>query len=310
MALHRNTVRVALFLALAGFVGGCTPGIQLARWKPARYNLGATRKLAVTGVVGHPAAQGVVLDQLQRQILERGYHTLLSTGGAAGTAITVTTGGTQVNVTTGAQGPRASAEVYLSGTVTRYSLSETQKWEEVGSGENKRKVKTLTPWANVRVSFQVARPDGQILMLKEYEGRASGQSREVHARPLDDALDLYDRATRYVVSSFLDDITPRQVVEKIELDKSTPSLKIGLERAKAGDLAGAELAWKEVARQEPGNAGAIYNLGVLLETRGEFDDAAEHYRRAYALSARSLYRDALNALNRRLREHDALQQRI
>ena len=51
----------------------------------------------------------------------------------------------------------------------------------------------------------------------------------------------------------------------------------------AGDLTGAETAYRALLKQNPGSAEALGNLGVVLARQARYDDAAEAYRRALRL---------------------------
>ncbi len=54
----------------------------------------------------------------------------------------------------------------------------------------------------------------------------------------------------------------------------------------------------------------MYNIGVLLETRGDFEKAAQNYRSAIELGGLPLYQEALDNMNRRLAEAQSLNQGI
>ena len=73
---------------------------------------------------------------------------------------------------------------------------------------------------------------------------------------------------------------------------------------------GAFSAWGALLAQNPANAGALYNIGVLLETRGEFEQAAAHYNQAIQIFGKPLYREALENMNRRLAEAQSLNRGI
>jgi tetratricopeptide (TPR) repeat protein len=302
----RSFLLVVAVLLLAG-TEACAPGIRVTRLQPSRYNLGTTRRVAVLEVNGNPNATPLVISQLQKQILDRRFYSLINAVNR-GLSITVTAAGTRIDV--GGIRQQVDADVYVNAMITRYDYSEVEKQEEKTEKGRKYYVTKYQPEARVRVNFQVVKSDGQVIVLRDYDGDDTGTSYEAGRRPSRSATDLLESAARESVGRFLDDITPHQVVEKIELDESDDTLKPGIKMAEAGDLAGAERSWNDVLARSPNNAGAIYNVGVLLETRGEFDQAAGNYTRAFQLNPKGLYHDSLEDLNRRLADAQALQQQI
>lgn len=299
-----------LLLALAT---ACAPAIQVSRLQPAPYNLGATRSVAVLDVRASRDDARLVWSELQHQVLDRGYFALHDAQ-ASGLSFVVRPGMMRVEIAS--IRPRIAADAYVVAHVHRIDFYEESHYERVDDDarddrkeQRKRRGRlVMTPHARATIEFQVVRQDGRVVVAETYEGHESGPSRGVHESLAVSPEKLIRDAVSEAVSEFLSDITPRRVVERIELDDDDRALVPGVKLAGKGDLAGAEQAWREVVRQNPRAAGAIYNLGVLLETRGEFDQAAEHYQRAFDISARPLYRRAGDALQRRLGEAASLQE--
>ena len=300
--------RRALALGLlAATLCACAPGIEVTRLQPSRFNLGSTRRVAVLQVTARPRAQAIVLTQLQEQIVNRRFYKLINAVNR-GLSITVTAAGTNIDV--GSIRQQVDADVYLNANVLRFDVRTTQHQETEYDHGKKYQVAEYRPEAHVRINFQVVKANGEVLVLRDYRGEDDGAEYKAGESPSESREDLLEGAVRQAVAGFLGDITPRQVVEKIELDEDDPALKPGVNLASHGDLAGAEQAWRAVLAQNPNNAGAIYDVGVLLETRGDFDQAAANYKHAFELRPKSLYRDALQDLNRRLSDAQALQQKI
>lgn len=306
MRRQRMSAKAAAGLAAALMLGAaCAPGIQVTRLRPARYNLGAARKMAVLRVDGAPDASALVLASLQRAIVNRNYYTLIN---AVSRNITIVVPGVGARVDVGGVADRVDADAYVLASVLRCEVEETEREESRTENGRKFTYLSVTPEGKARISFQVVRRDGQVIVMDDYSGRSSAPSFDATKRRAYSRGDLLENAVRSAVDSFMWDVTPRQVVEKIELDESLDALKPGVKAASEGDLRGAESSWNAVLSGDPNNAGAIYNLGVLQETRGDFDAASASYRRASQLSPKPLYRAALENLERRLREAQSLQQ--
>lgn len=107
------------------------------------------------------------------------------------------------------------------------------------------------------------------------------------------------RAVQAAVRRFLRTLLPRRL--DIELAVETGGdLTPGVERALAGDLPGAEAAFTQLTTADPTHARAWYNLGVIRELSGDEERALDAYRTAYGLRGSSLYRAAVEQLERRL----------
>lgn len=92
---------------------------------------------------------------------------------------------------------------------------------------------------------------------------------------------------RAVVEQFLADFTPDTSTQTLDWDEDA-SAAAGLALARRGDLAGAEAAWRSES-----TAAAHYNLGVLLESKGDPAGALAEYAAAAAVSADPRYAKAL-----------------
>ncbi len=293
--------RSATFWAAAVLVAcsGCAPGMQVTRIAPAYYNLGNTRRVAVLEVTGEPQAMAQVLTDLQQKVIDDRYYQLV-VATDRGATFTVSAQGGFIEI--GEVRRLVEADVYLNAHVRHYDYREVEKVEN--------KVTRYQPEAKVRVNFQVVKADGRVIVFRDYEGTASAPAFDAGKRPSRPPTAVLDDAIREAVRRFTTDITPHQVYEKIVFDDATEDLKPGIKLAEAGDLAGAERAWADLVAKNPSNAGAIYNIGVLLETRGEFEQAAAHYNQAISLLSKPLYQSALENMNRRLAETQSLNQGI
>lgn len=293
-----------LFLVCAGvLVSACAPSLRVTRLKPSRVNLGATRSVAVLQVNGEPRAASQTIVELQRNVVDGRYYQLIN---AINRGILLPVGGGNY-VDVGYVRSQLQADVYLVASVLRSEFVEERRTSTRTENGRSIDVVKLHPKGYARVNFQVVMADGRVVVFRDYVGEHEGAGYERQSRVSVRANDYIDEAIRRAVAAFVADITPRRVVEYIELDDSEPALKPGIKLAQDGNLAAAESSWMQVLARQPRSAGATYNLGVLLETRGEFDEADAAYRKAIELSPKALYRDALRDMRRRLYEAQALQ---
>jgi hypothetical protein len=278
---------------------GCAPAMQVTRLAPSTYNLGNTKRVAVLEVTGDRRAVDQVINALQHRIIDDRYYSLVvATDRGATFAVTALGGLIEI----GEVRQRVEADVYVKAHVSRY------EYEELPKEENK--VARYQPEAHVTINFQVVKNDGRVVVFRDYMANQSGTAFDSGKKPNRAPADLLDDGVRSAVSNFADDITPHTVVDRIVFDDADALLKPGIKKAQDGDLAGAERDWLTLLSQNPNNAGALYNIGVLLETRGEFEQAAAHYNQAIELFGKPLYREALDNMNRRLAEAQSLNQGI
>lgn len=294
-------------LAVACVVGAmtaCAPGIKVARMKPARFNLGATRTVAVLQVNGEPSAASQVMVELQRSVMNDRYYQLIN---AVNRGILLQVGGLNARVDVGQARSQVNADVFLMANVLRQEVIEERKTTEKIEDGRKYNVTTITPKGYAKINMQVVKADGQVLIFRDYWAEYNGASFETGERRRYNAADLIESAIQKTVRNFVSDITPSRVIEKIVLDDAEPAVKPGVKLAEKGNLNGAWVSWQAVLDANPRSPGAIYNQGVLLETRGDFDEAADAYRKAIEISPKPLYRDALYDLRKRLSDAQSLQ---
>ena len=277
----------------------CAPAMQVTRLAPAYYNLGNTKRVAVLEVNGEGGAVAQVIAALQQRILDDGYYSLIVATNR-GAAFTVSTPGGLIEI--GQVRRLVDADVYVNANVTRYDYLESESDEKRGEKE----VHRYQPESYVRINFQVVKNDGRVLVFRDYDGHVSGSKYDEGQKPSGNRSNLLEGAVRGAVSSFTGDITPRRITERIVFDDGDESLKPGIKMAENGDLGGAERAFSTLLSTNPNNAGAIYNMGVLLETRGEFEQAAQAYSQAIHLLGKALYKEALENMNRRIAEAQSL----
>ncbi len=293
------------FIVLAAAVGlvlstACAPAMQVTRLAPSTYNLGNTKRVAVLEVNGDPQAVAQVVAGLQQRIINDRYYTLVVATNRGATFIATALGGF---IEIGEVRRIVDADVYLNANITRYEYREEERREN-------DKPTRYAPQAHVRINFQVVKNDGRVVVYRDYEGSDTAPLFDSGKRSDRAPVAMLDNAVRGAIGSFASDITPRMVTDRIVFDNDDELLKPGVKKAQDGDLAGAERDWQTLLSQNPANAGAIYNIGVLLETRGEFEQATANYNQALTLFGKPLYREALENMNRRLAEAKSLNQGI
>lgn len=96
-------------------------------------------------------------------------------------------------------------------------------------------------------------------------------------------------------AALLEAITPRRVTRRLQLDDSDGSQDPMLRAATEGRIARAHEDLRRYLERHPDNAAAAYNLALLTEALGRYEDAIQYYDRALALDDEPLYRRARQA---------------
>jgi tetratricopeptide (TPR) repeat protein len=134
----------------------------------------------------------------------------------------------------------------------------------------------------------------------EFDGHASGEVSKL-SRSI-----VLERAARDAVGKFLESITPRWVTRSVPLDDEDPAQAPWLETARAGAIASAASEATRYLQQNPGNPSAAYNLAVLLDAMGDYEQALAMYDRSLA-AEKPFYREAREGCARRLAAQRALE---
>jgi tetratricopeptide (TPR) repeat protein len=87
----------------------------------------------------------------------------------------------------------------------------------------------------------------------------------------------------------------------VELDVDSSLLQPGATAAARGDLEEARASFESVHARHPELAAAAYDLGLVLEALGRWEEAEALYADAVSKKDDRLYRDALESVRARLR---------
>ena len=261
--------------ALAGvlLLGACAPTLRVARPSPAVVDLGPRALvLSLVRVDGPADSAEVVVHTLKGRAARQGYFQVepWAPGGAPD-----------------ASGRRA----YVSLDVAEWSFASPAT--KGGDAE---------PQARVRLQTRVARtPEGPWSEPYETGGLVEG-SESASDVSRAGASQLLVEASLRAVDDLLRALAPKPRVEEVELDVDSPLLQPGATAAARGDLEEARASFESVHARHPELAAASYDLGLVLEALGRWEEAEALYADAVAKrQADRLYRDALESVRARLR---------
>ncbi|HZJ54195.1 MAG TPA: tetratricopeptide repeat protein [Myxococcaceae bacterium] len=160
----------------------------------------------------------------------------------------------------------------------------------------------MEPQARVRLLTRVARtPEGPWSEPYETGGLVEGSESASDVSRAGDSQLLVEANLR-AVDDLLRALAPRPRVEEVELDVDSPLLQPGANAAARGDLEEARASFESVHARHPELAAAAYDLGLVLEALGRWEEAEALYGDAVSKKPDDrLYRDALGNVRARLR---------
>ncbi len=246
--------------------------MRVSRPEPAVLDLGPSgRVLSVVRVDGPDDSPSVVVHTLKGRAARQGYF--------------------QVDAWKEGATPDATGH-------TAYVWLEVAEWSfaapHTPAGE-------AEPHARVRLRTRLARaPEGPWSEPYETGGLVEGTENASDVTRAGESQLLLESSLR-TVDDLLRALAPRPRIEEVELDIDSPLLQPGAAAAARGDLDEARASFAQVHSRHPELPGAAYDLGLVLETSGELDQAEALYTQAVSMKNDRLYRDALRSVQVRLR---------
>ena len=246
--------------------------MRVSRPAPAAVDLGpSARMLSLVRVDGPDDSPSVVVHTLKGRAARQGYF--------------------QVDAWRDGTPPDATG-------ATAYVWLEVAEWSfaapRTPAGE-------AEPHARVRLRTRLARsPEGPWSEPYETGGLVEGTESASDVSRAGESQLLLESSLR-AVDDLLRALAPRPRVEEVELDVDSPLLQPGATAAARGDLEEARASFASVHARHPDLPGAAYDLGLVLETLGELEQAEALYALALSMKDDRLYRDALQSVRLRLR---------
>ncbi len=301
-------------LPLVAVLGvGCAPTLRVNVLQPAPVNLGAARQLSVVQSEGRRSAREVVIEEFLKQ----------ARGGAFFTAqdrseegINVRVAGRTVQVSGGTGPGQSPDEVGLridvvgwdarpetrvrTRTVQDKVVEKDKNGKEVTKYVDRKEEYSVNVLAaKVVLSVTAFNAKGQAMLAEtEFEGRYDGDREEPALKA----------AAAQAVTHLLRQITPSYVVKTIRMDDEDEKQKPIIKIAEQGNVGFAIEEMQKYAKENPNNGAALYNLAVLLDAAGRYQEAMDHYSQALRLKTKDYYIDAKSECAQRLANQQALQQ--
>jgi tetratricopeptide (TPR) repeat protein len=121
-----------------------------------------------------------------------------------------------------------------------------------------------------------------------------------------DQMGAMARAADLVSDNFVADLRPSRICNVVEMDDSDSRVETGIRLCEVGQFDAAYTAFSDLAARAPDSAPILYNLAVLKESRGEYDDAETLLLQATKREPKAIYYVALERVRAARRDAEAL----
>ena len=289
---RRLLVPLALALATA-----CVPTIRVNVLQPAPVNLGASKQLSIFETSGRRSAREEVVGELTRQVRADGYFTLTD---RSEEGISVKVAG-QTATASGAKTPQRPDEIALKVDILNWDSEHQDIAEQKDKKGNITQQAKRVYTGKVLLGVTAFNASGKTFLAEtEFTGEPSPEDSENQA--IRAAMQI---AVRKIVGA----ITPHYVQKSIRLDGDDEGQKPIIEVAKGGNLdqAGKELS--DYLQKNPQNPAALYNMGVIYDAQGRYQEALDLYTRAISLSTKDYYVQMKTECSQRQAAQEALNQK-
>jgi hypothetical protein len=296
--LSSHSLRHVVMALAAILAVGCAPTLKVNVLQPARVNLGAAKRLTVVQTEGRKGARDFLIDEIVRQARGEGYFQVAD---RSDEGIVVKVAGRSVQIINAGNGPAQGAdEIGIRIDVNDWDAekkTETIKGTDSKGNPTEREEKYYE--AKTVASVTAFNAAGKALLAEEeYETTGRGEDK-------DQAI---GNAARALVSRILFDITPKYVSKYIRMDDDDKAQKPIIEVARDGNVPRAITEMESYVQSNPQNPAALYNLAVLLDASGKYQEALDLYTQAISLSSKDFYVNMKAECAKRLADQQALSQ--
>jgi tetratricopeptide (TPR) repeat protein len=282
---------------------GCDTQAVVVRDRPALFNAGAARNLTLVQVTGRPDLEHLLRETFSQQAASSGWWNYteqcaagiaLFPGAAPGQTVTGRRPGTgEIYV---------RLDAYDATVFPEKERHEKPNKSDKKKSDKKRKDDEKRGRVCVRFAATIVNSLGELLMdRREYTGTADGDIGTAYRRQW-----LVAQAAANGLSAFMQEITPRRVREGIALDKDSEDMHPIAVLIDQGQYAAAAAQLEQMRKLQPLRADLVFNLAVLTDARGSYEEALKIYDEALKLGYKPQYAKTREACLRRLGERDAL----
>ncbi len=290
-------------------LSGCSTTVTIRSIKPAPTHLGKSPAVGIIDVDGgRRDLQDALIEQLVGQSRSGGFFLIKN---RKGEGITFNFVDDQPQ-STGKEIEIADSDIFLKAIIVESDVekdTESRKVNKKVTGKD-GKTRTVKVEKEVKiikssalVAFTLNSKNRIYMDEREFEGKVK---RDRNGKE-PDKNGMKELAVQNAVAMFLKNITPSYVSNKVKLDDSDDAQAGMLKQAKKGNIAVAREQLAEYFAKNPNNAAAAFNLAVMVDASGEYQEALDLYNTALKLGNKPQYEKQKGACMKRLNEQLALE---
>lgn len=295
---------VLAFCVLSSSCAGLIPvNVTINSVEPAKIHIGESPDAGIVGVSGgRRNLQDVLVEELINQSRSKGFFTIKN---RLGEGIRFDVQDDQP-ILTGKEIELGENEILISGLIVETDMYNEEK--EVKK-RVKKEGKNVTVKVNVTftigeavVAFSVISMDRIYMMEREFDGKYEVEKSKAPSRN-----EMYELAVKNSVSKFLKDVTPSNIRAQVKIDKSDKGQESIIGVIKKGNIEEARKMLAEYVVNFPNSAPGYYNLAVLTDATGHYEEALLHYNKAISLGGENYYVQSKSECMKRMANKKVLQ---
>jgi tetratricopeptide (TPR) repeat protein len=177
-------------------------------------------------------------------------------------------------------------EYLLNVLITDVNVDTETKSKETKDSKGKVSTTSYKEWTT-EVAFVATIANAETAVLPEKEYTATLVVKETKDSP--SKSELKEQALTQAVAQLMRDITPVNVVDRVELDDEDSAQDAYIDLAVEGRVAEAIEGLSNYLKSNDKKASGHYNLAVMHDSLGQYDQAIKSYDRALELANKELY---------------------
>jgi tetratricopeptide (TPR) repeat protein len=334
--------RIFLIILLAGFALTCSKKVMVNVQKPARYDVSDVQRIAVFDFKGPKNSGEIIASKFTNKLWQAQYFSVMERKELQKVLEehALQMSGVVDNATVVEYGKIIGVDGIILGNVSAYKVDEKRGrekvkekvwkgeyekdkdgnfvYEKTRSGKKKKKVYVeeyvsrafINRTVTVGIDFRLVSVQTGEIRASDSKTRSNNKKHYLHKGAIPAADQILDNLSENIIAQFIPLITPHNVRVAKEFEEGNDQVDLGIEYAQKNLWDRAKNIWEAEVQRDPGNAPALYNLGIAYEVLGDLDKADQLYNKALDIEPNELYMEAVSNIRQRKAEQKKLEKQL